>query len=688
MSPEGTTVAHSVCPHDCPSVCPLDVDIGADGRVGRVRGANNPYTDGIVCAKVARYAERLYHPERLLHPLKRVGPKGSGKFAAISWDAALDEITARFTKIAEEWGPQAIWPFVYGGTMGLVQRDGINRLRRAAGWSMQGGTICVGISRPGWWAGMGDSVGTDPRDMIDSDVIVVWGGNPVSTQVHVMDWVAKARRARGAKLVVIDPYRTATAEKADLHLMPKPGTDAALACAVMHVLFAEGMADRDWMARFTDVPDELEAHVATRTPAWASAITGIPVEQILAFARLYGGTKRSFIRVGYGFSRSRTGAASMHAVACLPSVTGAWAHEGGGALHSVSGATKLDMSFIEGHAIPGPLPRSLDMVGLGRVLAGVAPDVQGGPPVKALLVQNCNPAAVCPESLLVRDGLLRDDLFVVVHEHFMTDTARLADIILPATMMLEHDDVYKAGGHFFTQVHRAVVPAAGECRSNHELYGALAERLGLAHKHPAFTMTAWQVVEETLRLSHLPTAERVLQERWLDKAPTDGDRRFSNGFPHADGKFHFAADWAGLGDASGQLPRLPDWVALIDHATAEQPFRLITPPARSFLNTSFTESAKGRGLEGEPTVKIHPEDCIALNVVAGDWVTLGNQRGAVTLKAHPFDGVQRGVVVVEGIWPNTAFREGIGINALTSADVPAPAGGAVFHDTSVWISPH
>ena len=315
MSPEGgARVVHSVCPHDCPSVCPLDVDIAADGRVGRVRGADNPYTDGIVCAKVARYAERLYHPERLLHPLKRVGPKGSGQFEQISWDQALDEVAEKFRTIADTYGAEAVWPYVYGGTMGLVQRDGIDRLRRAAGWSMQGGTICVGISRPGWRVGMGDSLGTDPREMAKSEVIVVWGGNPVSTQVHVMDWVAKARRAKGAKLVVVDPYRTPTAEKADLHLMLKPGTDAALACGVMHVLFKEGLADREWMARFTDVPGELEAHLATRTPAWASAITGVPESDIIAFARLYGGTKRAFIRVGYGFSRSRTGAASMHAV--------------------------------------------------------------------------------------------------------------------------------------------------------------------------------------------------------------------------------------------------------------------------------------------------------------------------------------------------------------------------------------
>lgn len=692
MPPDGSIVpasphiAHSVCPHDCPSACPLDVEITAEGKVGRVRGASsNPYTDGIVCAKVGRYAERIYHPERVTQPLKRVGPKGSGQFEVISWDQALDEIVAKFQAAAAEFGPESVWPFVYGGTMGMVQRDGIDRLRRAMGWSMQGGTICVGISDAGWLAAVGGKVGTDPQEMAEADVITVWGGNPVSTQVHIMDWIAKARRNRGAKLVVVDPYRTPTAEKADLHLMVKPGTDAALACGVMHVLFKEGMADRDWMARHTDVPEDLERHLEDKTPAWASAITGVPEADIIAFARLYGGTKRSFLRVGYGFSRGRTGAASMHAVACLPAVTGSWAHVGGGALYSASGSYPMNTDLITGKGMAGVTPRTIDMVGLGRVLAGTAKEVAGGTPVKAMLVQNCNPATVCPESLLVRQGLLREDLFLCVHEHFMTDTAKLADIVLPATMMLEHDDMYKAGGHFYIQVHKAVVPPAGECRSNHDLVVALAERLGVADRHPGFRMSAWELVDETLRTSGYPGADEVLAGRWIDKTPEGRARRFEDGFPHADGKIHFAADWAKVGANPHVLPRLPDWVPLIDAATAEHPFRLITPPARNFLNTSFTESSKGRKVEGGPKAKIHPDDCKALGLVEGADVVIGNARGSVTVAVQSFDGLQPGVVVVEGIWPNDAFKEGIGINALTSADAPAPAGGGVFHDTAVWL---
>ena len=319
---------------------------------------------------------------------------------------------------------EAVWPYYYAGTMGHVQRDGIERLRNVMGYSGQATTICTALADAGWLAGNGVKRGADPREMAVSDLIVVWGGNPVATQVNVMTWIAKARKERGAKLVVVDPYRTGTAERADMHLAPRPGTDGALACAVMHVLFAEGYADRDYMARFADVPDELEAHLKNRTPAWAAAITGLDESQIIAFARLYGATKRSFLRLGYGFSRSRNGAAQMHAVSCLPVVTGAWAHEGGGALYGNSAHLPLEQDSDRGLDRIDPTVRTLDMSRIGRVLVGDRDALGGGPQVHAMLIQNTNPAAVAPESAKVRAGLLRDDLFVCVHEQFMTDTAQ------------------------------------------------------------------------------------------------------------------------------------------------------------------------------------------------------------------------------------------------------------------------
>src|SRR6201998_97616 len=362
--------------------------------------------------------------------------------------------------------------------MGLVQRDGINRLRHAMRYSREHLSICSMLSDAGWLAGIGVKRGVDGREIAKSDLIVVWGGNPASTQVNVMTHVAMARRERGAKLVVIDPYRTATAERADLHLAPLPGTDGALACAVMHVLFKEGYADRAYTARYTDDPVGLEAHLATRDPAWAAGITGLAEDVIVDFARLYGRSKRSYIRVGYGFSRSRNGSAQLFAVSCLPAVTGAWAHEGGGALYSNLGLVPIDHTLIEGLDRLDPTTRILDQSRIGPVLTGDPRDLGNGPPVSALFMQNTNPMVVAPESRLVHHGFARSDLFVCVHEQFMTETAAMADIVLPATTFLEHDDIYTAGAHPYLQMHRAVVPPLGECRSHHDVQCALSERLG------------------------------------------------------------------------------------------------------------------------------------------------------------------------------------------------------------------
>lgn len=682
---ESPRMAPSVCPHDCPSVCALDVEVVAPGRIGRVRGAAQPYTDGIVCAKVGRYAERLHHPDRLTTPLRRTGPKGSGLFEPVSWDEALDTVADAFLKAARTHGPETVWPYFYAGTMGQVQRDGIERLRNVMGYSRQHKTYCTALGDAGWMAGMGRKVGTDPREMADAEVIVIWGGNPVHTQVHVMNWIAKARKDHGAKVIVVDPYRTPTAAKADLHVMLRPGTDGALACALMHVLFAEGMADRAWMERFTDDPAGLEAHLLSRTPQWAEQITGVPADEIVAFARLYGGTRKSFLRVGYGFTRSRNGAANMHAVSCLPSVTGAWAHHGGGALWSSSSIYGLDKTLIEGLDARKPDVRTLDMSRIGPVLTGDPADLLDGPPVTAMLIQNCNPAVVAPDTRRVRDGFLREDLFVCVHEQFMTDTARYADIVLPATMFLEHDDLYTAGGHPFLQCHRAVVPPLGDCRSNHEVICGLAKRLKA--DHPGFRMTAWQLVDETLKASGYDGADALADVRWLDCGLRGEEARFANGFGHADQRFHFHADWASLGPKHQGMPAFPDHFAVIDAPSEEHPFRLIAAPARNFLNSSFTETPTSRKQEKEPTVLIHPDDVLDLGLELGERVALGNRQGKIVLSWQAFEGLRRGVVVVESLWPNRDFAGGEGVNTLISAEPGYPNGGGVFHDTAVWVRP-
>ena len=677
---------HSTCPHDCPSTCALEVERIDAHTIGRIYGArDNDYTAGTLCAKVARYAERVHHPGRLRHPLRRHGAKGVGMsaFSPITWKDALDEVAEALTRAAQRHGPATVWPYYYAGTMGLVQRDGIERLRHVMGYSRQHSTICITLVDAGWIAGTGAKRGLDPREMGESDLVVVWGGNPVSTQVNVMHHIARAKRERGAKLVVVDPYRTGTAEKADMHLMPRPGTDGALACAVMHVLFAEGYADRDYLAAYTDVPEALERHLATRTPEWAARITGIPAERIAEFARLYGGTRRTFVRIGYGLSRSRNGAANVHAVSCLPAVTGAWRQRGGGALYSNAAIYAIDQTIIKGLDVMDESVRVLDQSRIGPVLVGDPRDLQGGPPVTALFIQNTNPVVVAPESLKVRRGFGREDLFTCVHEQFMTETAAMADVVLPATTFLEHDDMYQGGGHTYFQVTRKVIEPYAESRSNHWVLRELAKRLGASH--PGFEMSEWELMEDALRRSNRPAADDIHARHWHDCALPFETAHYLDGFAHADKRFHFKPDWRAMGVLHEAMPELPDHVASIDEADGERPFRLVTAPARNYLNTSFTETPTSRKREGRPSVMIHPEDCEVLGIGDGDRVRLGNARASVVLHARRFGGLQRGVVVVESIWPNHAFEEGIGINALTSAEPGPPNGGAVFHDTAVWI---
>jgi anaerobic selenocysteine-containing dehydrogenase len=678
----------SVCPHDCPSACALEVERFAGNRIGRIRGARSQsYTQGVVCAKVARYAERQHHPERLSQPLRRIGARGLGlaAFAPISWGDALDEVAERLTRAAQRHGPETVWPYYYAGTMGIVQRDGINRLRHAMRYSREDLTICTALADAGWIAGVGVKRGIDGREMAKSDLVVVWGGNPVSTQVNVMTHVAAARRERGAKLVVVDPYRTQTAAQADLHLAPLPGTDAALACAVMHVLFKEGYADRAYMARHTDDPAGLEAHLAARSPAWAAAITGLAEAEIVGFARLYGRAKRSYIRVGYGFSRSRNGSSQVFAVTCLPAVTGAWAHEGGGALYSNHNLVALDRTLAEGLDVLDPTTRILDQSRIGPVLAGDRRDLGDGPPVTALFIQNTNPMVVAPDSATVRRGFAREDLFVCVHEQFMTETAAMADIVLPATTFLEHDDLYTAGAHTYLQFSRAVVPPHGECRSNHDVVCALARRLGA--RHPGFELSAVELIDHTLQASELPVMAEWPAEGWLDCCPPFATHHFIDGFGHRDKKFHFRADWRAFGRGDRGLSVFPDHEAAIDDGDPARPFRLVAAPSRSFLNTSFNNTPSGIARERRPTALVHPEALARLGIADGDRIRLGNGKGSVVVHARSARGMQRRVVVVEGLWPDHAFEDGIGINLLTSAEPGLPRGGAVFHDTSVWLEP-
>jgi anaerobic selenocysteine-containing dehydrogenase len=690
-APAVITRRPSVCPHDCPSACALDVEVIDGSRIGRVHGATDQtYTAGVVCAKVARYAERIHHKDRLTQPMKRVGPKGSNQFAPISWDDALDIVAENFLKCEREFGAESVWPYHYAGTMGLVMRDGIKRLTHAKRYSGFFSTICVNLAWPGFIAGTGKLTGPDPREMAKADCVVIWGTNAVSTQVNVMTHAMRARKERGAKIAVIDIYRNDTMKQADLGLCLRPGTDGALACAVMHVLFRDNLADRDYLQHYTDAPDELEAHLKSRGPDWASAITGLDVAEIEAFAHLVGKTKRTYFRLGYGFSRQRNGAANMHAATCIAAVTGAWTLEGGGAFHNNGGIYHWRKTLLEGHDVIDPNTRVLDQSRIGAVLCGEEEALRGRGPVKALFVQSTNPATIAPNQEKVHRGFAREDLFVCVHEHFMTETARLADIVLPATMFLEHDDLYQGGGHQYVMFGPKAIEPPSKCRSNHDVVCALAKRLGAEHR--GFDMNPREIIDWTLQASGWGTLAELEEKKWLDVQPTFEDSHFLNGFAFKDKCFHFKADWAttpfaniGLMGPWRDMPSLPDHWAVIEEADEEHPFRLGTSPARGFLNSSFTETPGSLSREARPTVMIHPEDAARLAINDGDVVRLGNKRGATRLHARLFPGLRRGVLISEGIWPAEAFLDGKGINVLTGDDVVAPFGGAAFHDNHVWL---
>jgi anaerobic selenocysteine-containing dehydrogenase len=681
----------SACPHDCPSTCALEVEVFGNNAIGRVRGADdNGYTAGVICAKVARYAERVHHPDRLKQPLRRTGPKGSGQFAPISWDEALDLVAERLTRAEQAHGSETVWPYFYAGTMGYVMRDGIHRLRHAKKYSGFFTTICVNPAWTGFVAGTGRLAGADPREMAKSDLVVIWGTNAVNTQVNVMTHATRARKERGAKIVAVDIYMNGTMQQADLPVLIRPGTDGALACAVMHCLFRDNKADWDYLERYTDAPHEFAAHLRTRDPEWASRITGAPVETIEAFAKLVGDNKRAFFRLGYGFSRSRNGAINMHAASCIAAVTGAWRLEGGGAFHNNGAIYHLNTRLIEGADLRDPSIRMLDQSRIGAILTGNADALRGGLPLTALFIQNTNPVSVAPDQETVKRGFAREDLFVCVHEQFMTDTAKMADVVLPATMFVEHDDMYTAGGSQYILFGPKLIEPPGECRSNHDLICALAKRLGA--EHPGFDMSPRELIDATLQNSGWGTLAEIEKNRWIDCQPDFATAHYLDGFAYPDGKFRFRPNWPEApfsrrevlyGPSS--MPSFPDHWNVIEEVDTEHPFRLATSPARGFLNSTFTETTTSLSRERRPTVMIHPDDAAASDVSDGEEVRLGNRRGVVRLHAKVFDGVRRGVLIAESLWPNSAYPDGRGINTLTGADPIAPFGGAAFHDNKVWL---
>jgi anaerobic selenocysteine-containing dehydrogenase len=674
----------SVCPHDCPSQCALQVTVEG-GRITDVNGdRRHPFTRGVICGKVHAYAERVYAPSRVLRPLRRVGPKGEGRFEPIGWAEAVDEIAHRWQRIIAQWGAEAILPFSYAGTLGLVGYWAGHPLFHALGASRLDRTICISTAYAGWRATLGAVTGSDAEQMVDSDLIVLWGINASHTHVNVMTLVKEARR-RGAFVVCVDPYRTPTARQADWHLMPRPGTDGALALGVMHVLIGEGRVDHDYIQRATLGFTALAHHVKAYDPERVAAITGLAAEHVVAFARRYGATRAAFIRVGIGLSRHDNGGMTCRTIACLPALTGAYAHPAGGALLSSASAFGLDYAALErADLMPRPAPRIINMIQLGRALT----DPELRPPVKALYVYNSNPASVVPNQELVLQGLRREDLFTVVHEQHLTDTTDYADLVLPATTSMEHTDCYKSYGQLYVQLARPVIAPEGESRSNWEVTRLLARAMGL--RDPHFAKTEDDLIREALASGDPSlegiTLDRLEQERAMRLRVGRPYLPFADGAPTPSGKVEFVSETLAR---EGQ-PALPTYAPLVEgpeHAelVRRYPLQCIVPPNRFFLNSSFSQSELLRRRQRGPAVLLHPADGAARGIRTGDPVLVRSARGAARFTAELTEDTRAGVAVVEGIWWSKHQPGGHGVNALTDDRTADMGGGPALHSNLVQV---
>jgi len=655
------------------------------GRITDVAGdSRHPFTRGVICGKVHDYAERVYGPTRVLTPLRRVGPKGGGRFEPIGWDEAVDEIAHRWRRVIAQWGAEAILPFSYGGTLGLVQNRAGHSLFYALGASRLDRTICVSTAYAGWQGTLGTVTGNDSEQMVDSELIVLWGINASHTHINAMTLVKQARR-RGAFVVCVDPYRTPTARLADWHLMSRPGTDGALALGVMHVLIGEGRVDQDYIQRATLGFTALAQHVKQYDPDRVAAITGLAAPDIVAFAHRYGATRAAFIRVGIGLSRHDNGGMTCRTIACLPAVTGAYAHPAGGALLASSSAFGLSNEVVERpDLMPTPAPRLINMIQLGRALTD--PDL--APPVKALYVYNANPASIVPNQELVLRGLSREDLFTVVHEQHLTDTTDYADLVLPATTSMEHTDCYKSYGHFYVQLARPVIAPEGEARSNWAVTRLLAPAMGL--RDPHFSKSEDDLIREALA-SGDPSIEGIT----LPRLEAEHSVRlrigrpylpFADGAPTPSGKVEFLSETM----ARAGLPALPTYTPLVEgpehtELTRRYPLQCIVPPNRFFLNSSFSQSELMRRRQRGPAVLLHPVDGAARGIQSGDAVLVRSARGEARFTAELTDDTREGVAVVEGIWWSKHQPGGRGVNALTDDRTADMGGGPALHSNLVQV---
>jgi anaerobic selenocysteine-containing dehydrogenase len=686
-APRLATTTKSVCPLDCPDTCSMLVTV-TDGVVTGVKGdPEHPFTRGFLCQKMARFHERVNSPDRLLRPLRRVGPKGQGRFERIGWDEAIATIADRFAAVAASPdGPQAILPYSYHGTMGKLQSSSLDRrFFHRLGASQLDRAICASAGSAGYEYTLGRGrLGADPEAVPLCRFVVNWGSNTAHTNSHLWSLMLRARKA-GAAIVTIDPYRSATAARSDWHIQPRPGTDAALALGFMHVIWRDGLQDDDYLARATVGAALLRRRVLDEySPDRVAAITGIDEATLTTFSHRYARAKPSLIRLNYGLQRHHGGGMAVRTITCLPAVVGAWREPGGGALLSTSGAYDFPMEKLTRPDLSPPGTRVVNMNRLADALAGAVE----GPPVRALYVYNCNPAAVAPDQKRVLNGLCRDDLFTVVHEQFPTDTVDYADIVLPATTQLEHLDIHGSYGHHHVLLNQPAIAPRGECRSNNDVFRALAARLGF---EPELFPDDTTLIEELL--DGRPTLEGITLDRLraAGSMPLSLPRPYA---PFADGAFPTPSGKCELYSermkADGLDP-LPTYIPpredpQTNPALAQRfPLQLLSPPRGQFLNSTFANEPHHRRAAGDPEVELAHEDAARRGLAAGEWVEVYNDRGRFRARLALSGAVRPGVAVALGIYWSKFSPGGSNVNSTTATALTDMAGGATFFDNLVEV---
>jgi anaerobic selenocysteine-containing dehydrogenase len=681
LNPKVLRQVRGACPHDCPDTCALLTDV-QDGIAIKVHG--NPahaQTHGTLCAKVSKYTERTYHPERILQPLKRVGPKGSGQFEQVSWDSALGDIAARLKAIAAR-DPQAIQPYSYAGTMGLVQAEGMAaRFWHKLGASLLDRTICSSAGGEGLTQTLGGKVGMKVEFFAQSKLIIIWGSNSITSNLHFWHYAQEAKRA-GAKLICIDPRKTETADKCHEHIQLLPGTDAALALAVMHELIINDWLDHDYIAQHTVGWQQLKERALAWDCERAEVVCGVPAAQIASLARDYGmslvNQTPAAIRVNYGMQRVRGGGNATRAVACLPALIGAWRHRAGGLLLSSSGMYPVNKAALQRpDLLAGKTPRTINMSTIGNdLLRSASPDF--GPKIEALVVYNSNPVAVAPESAKVVQGFAREDLFTVVLEHFQTDTADYADYLLPATTQLEHWDVHLSYGHTDVMLNQPAIAPVGLAKPNTQIFRELAARMG-------FDDACFKDSDETMCRAAFDGKidfAQLLRDGFAPLAVPDAP--FAHGgFPTPSGKVEFFSAQLAAQGMDGLPDHLPNYEAM--GSSDKYPLAMISPPARNFLNSSFVNVKSLRDMEGEPLLEIHALDAEKRGIVDGQTVRIFNDRGSYHCKARISTRARQGVVNGLGIWWRKLGMHGTNVNEVTSQHLTDMGRGPVFYDCAVQV---